>query len=534
MQQQQSTKVNKPYEIKRNKRGRQRGGQPRKDSPSKRVNFDNERESKFRRYEQDAKTAGCNDISWYSRDPELLKAASNMGFSTYTGEQIEQTGFSVPGVMAIYFDCIIPEYPANKASNMDYSFVVHANSRTTRYDAPDLFILKLAGIQVFMAIAHAVRAYGVMKRYPGLNKFKPQALINAMGFNFADLQANLANMWFDINDMINQSRQIWIPADMPLMKRWFWLVSELYMDGESAKDQTYLFVPRRFLQFSETGEPNGSSLNVYSAWNPSGTNPPLFKWEDYKVMVQTLLDSLLNSQDRGIIFGDILKAYGEDKIFAMNSISADYTVEAVYNTEVLTQIENLDYVDPTNSMLQVAQASGRGVYPVFGAGTKPTNAPAYGKLWKILNFHQNQAPTPEQIMIATRLSSLGYRNEQSKTEGKIITSPAVYCTEIVTGTVIFQYQYQSSETLLRIDLVPSIAGTATTNTSALAVMRLLAFDWAPWRYYVNSGTFDDAVVTNLGSEPALAIGDYANWAIVNMKDLSKLHNAAALSLFNVE
>lgn len=68
-----------------------RGTQGRKDSKDKRVNYDNERESKFT---ADAKKLGCNDISWYANNAELMKAAGSLPFSSVLGNSVFQ--YAVP------------------------------------------------------------------------------------------------------------------------------------------------------------------------------------------------------------------------------------------------------------------------------------------------------------------------------------------------------------------------------------------------------------------------------------------------------
>lgn len=62
---------------------RSRRRQPRKDSSSKRVNFDNTRESRFARdIKRDACKADANDPSWYAQNAELMRAAASYNFAT--------------------------------------------------------------------------------------------------------------------------------------------------------------------------------------------------------------------------------------------------------------------------------------------------------------------------------------------------------------------------------------------------------------------------------------------------------------------
>lgn len=322
-----------------------RGKQGRKDSNSKRINLDNERESKF---EKDmckgAKwtDARSNDVSWYAKTPELLRAAASLPFSITTGAKPEFTiPEAVPGVLRIRWTPAVggsDGNPINQAANSKYSFTVHANSRNYAYDPADQMKMILAGSQVFSAIAAGLRAYGIMHRFEQRDYYTPQALVSAMGFSYTDLRSNLANMWYGLNELIARSQQIWIPNDMPVITRWFWLNSNIYRDGGSIKAQYYIFQQRFFWKYVLGTSLESTNLESV-AWPDDCT------WSQYLGFVDSLIQPLLDSQDRGIIFGDILKAYGPDKIYALNNIDNTYVVEPVYDREVLTQIENLTVID---------------------------------------------------------------------------------------------------------------------------------------------------------------------------------------------
>nr|QXV86450.1 capsid protein [Rat picobirnavirus] len=527
--------------MKQNQKRRVKREQPRKDNRMKRVNFDNERLSKFEKAEKEGKfvdpkdTAKSNDVRWYANNPELLRSAASLPFSYITGQPLPYSNnYAVPGVLALRWDPAVGSYSSNavnQAKDAIYSYVVHANSRNQSYDATDLMMVILAGAHFFANLAFGIRAYGVMKMYDQRNKYLPKALIGAMGFDFDDLQMNLAQMWFDVNQLIAMSTQIWIPKNLPFVERWFWMNSNIYMDGDSVKSQYYMMTPAQMYQFSETADTNGTSIQYLNGWAP-GTPQT---WSQYMTAMNTQISALLNSSDRGLMFGDILKAYGKENIYAINEIDSSYTVVPVYDREVLTQIENS--VSWNRSLMSITQEVNTNLirphYPATAANVASGNCilPNY----QVLNFHQKEIPTPEQIMVATRLKPSGY--QIMRTGAGVITEaqPRYMGTETIVNYVMATWNYGAAEKV-NYETFSSIILQNSPDMGQLA--RWSAFDWSPWLYLYDqnqfptngTGTGQDVIGNNV---PITAFGDWDNFTLVSNVELDQMHTTAIYSEFGV-
>lgn len=554
--------------------------QPKKDSNSKRVNCDNERESKFvKEYEKDGMrpktTDNANDISWYSRNPELLKSAASYPFGEILGGQVWQKSPAyIPGVMKIQFSFSFggplsaryldginisgPWYPeaVNQAGKANYSFQVHANSRDYNYEYQDLSMITIAGMQVFAALAHVIRAYGIAKTYAEKSMYKPEAYLRAMGFDPMEVRNNLGQMWFDINNLIAQTSQIWIPSEAPVLKRWIWLCSSLFTDAQSALGQTYLFVPSGFFQYNETSSTTGGCLEPATydsgtSWQPLHT-ANANSWANWVNTIQHMIDRLVNSEDRGIMFGDILNAYGSDRIFAMPPVPVDTRIEPVFQPEVLTQIENLTV---TSAVCYGLRQDSTGLYPLMG-GAASAAAYAASRIAPnepVLNFHQPQQPTPEQIVIATRLASAG---------SVVVKDTVTYASQAAvqeSDSSVKQNTgagYSIMPLAFGSELVHSISFIAKSSTAASGwanvvypyspvfnadkwalmddgasiPMDYLSFDWAPFIYRMSAD--DAALLQTEGSmigHVLQASGDYDNYTTLDANELSKLHQMALMS-----
>lgn len=582
----------KDDDERQNKKGKQyykdksanhyRREQPRKDSSDKRVNLDNER---IQKYEEDSKRKpDANDVSWYSKNPELMRSAAQIPFASVLGAPIvwpnsttvwnEQT---VTGVMGINWAPSVGTpgigknlypYALNQAGKNIYSFLVHANSRDYKYEYQDLTILILAGMQPFLLLASMRRAYGVMKYYQERNWYMPSGLVRAMGFDAEDLRKNLGRMWFQLNDMVLQTRQIWIPNVMPILERWFWLNSLVYTDSETSNfAQCYVFNQHNYFMYDETTVNTGGALvplKIQRGGSGDKTEflpgSHVYAWDDWVRAFDACMSALLNSEDRGIIFGDILNAYGPSSIYSLGEIPADYVVAPTYNSEVLTQIENSTSCGMyTTSIFQTTD----GLVPqwsnVVDNGEWNVSDDAKYQAYivttpgrSIVNFHFAEQPTPEQITVATRLTALGcYVNyTPAITTGNDIrldeprpvpitcgSETVVYVSlvDIISNTVDQRREVQRSY------LHPVYDSKLTGDVNVPNVPlweKWASFDWAPALYDMNVNTAirpttSKWIYNQSSTEVRRAALDFDNYAQIDSNTLDKIHTMCLYSLFGV-
>lgn len=511
------------------------------------------------------RTSASNDVSWYAANPELLKAAASIPFNDVVGNIIYDNAdgvvSNVPGVLSLQWVPFMGGAfsPITQAANDIYSFTVHANSRNTSYAAADEMMMIMAGAQVFSCIAAGLRAFGTMKRYSQIDRYTPQALVESMGFNFNDLKSNLANMWFDLNQIIAKTRQIWIPNVLPVIERQYWMNSQIFKDGSSPKAQYYLYVQAVYYQLSEKGSTQGTSLKPKVWVGPDGKAK--HTWAEYIKFVNELLDAIIASEDRGTIFGDILKAYGPAALYTLSSVTPDYMVEPVYDREVLSQIENATVWDITG--MEVDANKGKAydhIQPVQQLVDKQTiihplfktefDSHAFKRMVEsvapnrvVLNFHQMETPTPEQIMVATRMTALGIVQISGRAYATLGYHPAQCGTEVCTKMFIYQIA-DASGSVTAIDASSWTYQNNTGESSAPVkpvieysnLMLYNSFDWHPTLYWVKegediSGPTDDYFPAY--PKGRLAICDYDNYTMLEAGDLNKISTTAMYSLFGL-
>lgn len=434
-----------------------------------------------------------------------------------------------------------------------YSYTVHANSRNTKYNAPDQMVLVIAAANIYACLANGIRAYGVAKQYDAMNMYMPEGLLYAMGFDADDIRKNLSKMWFDLNNLIAQMQQIWVPVDMPLFKRWWWLNTNVYTDADSLKSQFFIFVQNGYYQYAENSDsPNGASALIMKRWKRAAYNT----WDQYLSLIQGMIDALVQSEDRGIIFGDILKAYGESNLMKLNPIDSEYKVIPTYSQEVLSQIENATIYAGCRPN-QVTHDPAQDSQPLVESWTPTADDPAItnvilpGK--QILNFHHDVVSS-DDIMVATRLKAAGVTYDGSHFK------PAIYGTEICTGMTMYNrnVMVKPFHGIVSQTYGQNVISTdgnywqfSGLNSQDRAFNATLScddlgayndFDWAPFIYLFDTTKgsvaewWNGGKVTpgnNLNITPFRGFGDKQQWTILDGDNLRQLHTVAMYSLFGV-
>lgn len=510
------------------------------------VKFDRSRKS-MKEEQEDVRKAvpnfrSYNDISWYSHNPQMLKDAASFSFNAPLGNQLPANSMfnaptgsvtidwnqsdSVPGLYVLwYMPCIgvsnTSTSPANLAAQNIYSYVRYMNSGAKNYDQADLMLYLLAMDSIYIAWNWVKRIYGYARTYNPLNRYMPRVYAAADGIDFDDLIANLADYRMMLNSMASRISSFCVPAVMPLFIRHSWLTSNIYMDSDNNKAQQYMLRPSSLYKYSETTSKYGGEL-IPQAMTSS---TPQKLGDIITNVITPLLDAIAYSEDIGVMSGDILKAYGQERLFKVTPVEPDYIVEPVYNEEVLNQIHNSTLVPGlTNNNMVISQNPDTGYLvwdPVLTTGPRISrDAVLFNVPW--------DNPTPENVMLGTRLSTTIYNDGTNWRLGSV-------GSEVISHRMIYRMQSSGNFVVTAIPeyLVFSNTTTATSN-DRLAVenqaLLISNFDWHPlmptWHVTGTAGTSETWRFEGW-------LGDITNYTVINAYDLRQLHEVALISEFNV-
>jgi hypothetical protein len=485
-----------------------------------------------------------NDASWYMSDNQLVTDVASVSFNTALGNPITLRGalgitYSVndasvylPGIMSIYTTPTIgistnANSPVNIAMRRLYTFVRHANSGHSNYDPADLMIYLLAMDSIYTYWAYMVRAYGVAQVFSRTNKYVGDALLTAMGVD-PNIRESLADFRAYINTFAAKAQQWCVPRVMTYFLRHNWMYSNVYKDEDNDKAQMFMYVPATLYKYNPTLSDGAGGLEAFliaaevgsSGYFAYKTLPN--NYVDLVAIGNALLNALAGQEDIGIISGDILKAYGAENLWKIDTIPTDYQVIPTFSEEVLEQFHNTafasrsimnkagDYVGTAGLDVTQDTSVGGGCLqfnPIFNAGSH-TCMDTLMDTWK-------EQVTPESIMTASRNMLAGVPFTPSPSSKALVR--AVTLRSCGSELCLFA-------------VISTLAGNVLNretvyhqDTYIPSAYTLPRFNEAPIRPVMDaSGT----VMTNL-------YGELTNYGVLSKQNIDQIHEVALMSLFGV-
>lgn len=531
-----------------------------------------------REVQDDRSDHDYNDVVWYKRTPQLLQDAANLSFNSQVGMKIDLhfpttisnvagnsptfnivgQELSIPGVMGIFY---LPHFGVaedhtdalNLAAANVYSYVRHANSGATNYDRTDLMLMLICVDSIFQISTWMQRLYGIINTYSGFNRYMPKALCYALGVDYEDMLNHINDLRAFVNVYNTRAKSLWVPKELPVFIRHSWLTSNVYKDADDDQAQLYITVPIGFYKYIEQ---DGSGYAEFKQFGISqdtmGSNGQPYesitgflKFADITSYANELMNAVLDSEDIGIMCGDILKAYGESNLFTLSTIDESYRIDPTFNPEFMTQIENgfcvqHSYTGASNQF-NITQDVDRNLLIC-----KPTVYQPYSiNFHKLVNFHRI-SPTPDDIMIATRFSISVKSESYTYTGGRppVAVELSSAGTELLTGYRIYYMDYNSAKKWDVCATAPfgslMITGTATGNvgikSAAVAesvFAKLSKFDYAPLIYKFNMQAEGTGASTEFDLQYYGVYGDIDVVAPVPDDTIYNMNTVAVLSELGV-
>lgn len=292
---------------------------------------------------------GHNDVSWYTPDQQILNDVARLPYSIPTGMPFSRpiTGqgtagsdMAIPGIltqhiMPTFGYSSSPNDPVNVAAQGIYSFVRHLNSGSRNYDPVDMMIYIGALDSVYSIISWATRLYATICSYAQGNRYLPRLLFEAQHCNFQDFADNMVQFRAKLNQRIAKASQLMVPNVMPLFERHRWLFSNYYIEGDTIKDQIYMYAPVGFYKFDLDSDGAGmlKAVSLRSRYTGSLTVNDLMQ------LIDDMLDPIIQDEDFNIMSGDIFKAYGNN-IVTYSMVPDMIAMNFTYDENVLLQFKN--------------------------------------------------------------------------------------------------------------------------------------------------------------------------------------------------
>lgn len=530
--------------------------------------FEKKGNPKDTNYEEDHYKTVDNDLTWYSKNMQLLFDSANINYPYPVGSKMSLSyvpsgssaqssalNYYLPGITQIGWRPAVgvstdEASAVNIAARNVYSFMRQANSGAKNYDSNDLMLYLLAMDSCYAFHAFLIRIYGVLRNTAPTVRYLPEALTCACGGNYTDLTAHLADLRYYINFFGARLGAMAVPNNMYYFTRHRWMSANVYADEASSKPQLYVFVPQGFMQFGY--DTDGAGELTYKALGvvPTATTtfpglPQGLTFEELRAYGEALLAPIIGNEDFNIMSGDVLKAYSSN-IVAIPTITEDYITGYAYSPEVLEQIHNLQCYNTTwnDETWKISQDATKRFLVFHPACDQAVTMP------EVVIDSKSDIPTPGDTMILSRLISF-LKVDPGAIE---ITTYLDSCgSEVVTA--MFEYQFSADKsdglegklsgrsyyTINQVTAtINSQNGNATINAGfwnqLVNGLGTGSSDRAPLRtWIVNPNVLVPGSSGNTWSSvTAFRItGQKNNLTKVSRDAIDRMHQTALLSLFNV-
>lgn len=452
------------------------------------------------------------------------------------------------------------------------------------YQPGDLAVTLFCIMEFYRYIAKLERIYGVCKFYSARNRIMPNTLPSALHFNYSDVASHLADFRLGINTLIIKAASLCLPSGIDLINRWFLLESNVFKDSEGARSTYIIFDDYdMFYTYQATAFASGGSA-ILSFVDNHFASQHVGKWDELIKGGEDMLDLLLTDDDVTLQVGDIVSYFtkpdGSTELLKLQEIPEDYIVVPVYNEDIVLQVHNSTSIGNKGATLV------SGTNPFIPANYQAGNNGALGIAMNIDANHvigivQNVvgAPTFELCMgqrFVTRTADnvdvpvfdfgvAADRAFHKLKHGNVIidtwkdvpseadvmemtrltTAIEAVCDTFQQGVTTYSYQFiVHGGTELVMDYVYHYI-MGSTGQPALRTLESAArqtfgadeyeamsrVDWCPLLYLTS------VPVSNTspgGFQCLYTVGDLDNARGVDIDTLSKIHDAAIMSLFKIE
>lgn len=472
-----------------------------------------------------------NDYRFYAVNDQIAKDVANLPFNYLPGTDIPipvstmsatdrtdtVSNFGQQGVMRIGYT-LAPGRArkltdgANVSARQLYAYIRRANSGARNYEAPDIAMYIHAMREIYAFALELKRAIGVVNNFQFTNRSVPNVLLAALGIDEADLRANLATYRGELNILISQINSLAVPSYFKMFDRTAYITSKVFADSDSMRGQFYVFALNGYRKWSGTASTSGTSLQ-YTTLLPANNT-----FKGRLSILNGMVQAIFTDEDAATMSGDILKAFGSDKLYQLEYVPDNYVVMPVFDEDVLAQIENAVSYDSivsiqgssvpalTAQQLSITQDSNKQVMLFNPTITIPSaSSTQYAVLRKYcLNSHKDTVDYTD-VLEWTRCITM----VADDTPNGVIEF--TFGLEFIMGFSTYKSTDQSA--------VNNFTNLNTGVEKTSTFVNLMQFDWHPAIYMLSKS---DKKITNIGV-------DIKKVTYVTSTEIAPMHDSAALA-----
>lgn len=279
-----------------------------------------------------------NDYSWYTYYKTSIEQALKQPIHCVAGEaavdynpgnympddvDIESGQYYDPKA-SIFYATFIPtignakgETSATALSVSNFNTRVRgSNAGATNYDAADLFIYALAGDSILYLMSWIRRGLSLVNFKEANNPSTIENKLLKAHCNGNDVLVKMFNLHRNelvniYNNAANSVNKMYLPQEMPYIKRHTWLSYTIFQDRKAYGTQYYLFNPAVYFKYDEA-DVNNENLKCYELFTADSNGilrtTPYQSVERIDALMTDLFGRLLHSSALNTMRGDMKNA----------------------------------------------------------------------------------------------------------------------------------------------------------------------------------------------------------------------------------
>lgn len=314
----------------------------------------------FRKPQDDTSVRFTNEPTYYYTNKEVTDGALRIPYNLFAGTQykIGDSKFQPLNVLVYHtfptpthsWDTTSGNVALSRESGIDwaaqrlYTALSAVNGKTTNYTPATISILMLAMGEVISMYSFIRRAFGYAYTYSRRNWGVPFSLFQAMGIDWADFRANIADYLTQFNTIIADMNKIPILSNVTYFQKCADMYNYVYQDDESPMAQLELMVPDyTWLLIEDSAIREGSILQTVCTPCCKGHSPnyasTMQGWLD---LLRTQIYNLMMSQTLNVVYSDIYNYVFKKgmQVDHLPPVLSDYHLDSIYNVEWKNTMHN--------------------------------------------------------------------------------------------------------------------------------------------------------------------------------------------------
>lgn len=422
------------------------------------------------------------------------------------------------------------------ASMQLYTYLRHANSGARNYEPADAIMLIMAMKDIYRRYFEARRCFGIAAFFAYDNRALPRMLFKALGVDYQDFIANMANYRYRLNIIAERINNIAIPKYFRVFNRVAYVSSNWFADSSSVRGQFYVMHGIINYSWSGTSSSQGTELIASQETAFAGA---IGSFVNKLQSLEASLEAIESDTDANTISGDILHAFQQSEVYRVAPVDDNYRLAPLFDEDILAQIENMDtltsHMNSVNASqilsgtwfghsLNVTQTNGLPFWqPWFGnySGNQGSNVMGVSSPTRmIFNSHKDN-PEYTDVLEWSRMHpvfELDYLLNGATTPTNVNVLQVMECgIELPFGLYIADNPDEGST------LIKQVYSPTTNNVSSnevRALLRLMQYDWHPPVYFLQNPV-------TAGAESRMDVGmDVKKFTLVPNQVFVNMHDAA--------